>query len=307
MTTLNATFPDTYIVGAPKAGTTSLANWLSQRDEVHVCVPKEPFYWAFDYPRLSEHYGFADRDTYLGLFDHDDADASRRTVDASTVYLYSDRAVPEILRARPDARFVVCLRNPVDLVISYHRTQVVALNEPESSFDRAWRRSVTGVGDSGDPLDDKLLDYPRVGRLGAALRCISELVPESQLHPVVFDDVAANPADVWRQLTSFLDLPADPAPTFRAHNTSEKMFRSRAVRHLLHRPPPVLAEPVRRARQWARESDNVVVTRAKRLLWRREERPSVDAGLRSELKEFFREDVRALSTLIDRDLSRWSQ
>lgn len=306
MTVANATYPDTYVVGAPKAGTTSLSTWLSQRDEVHVCVPKEPFYWAFDYPRLSEHYGFSDRDTYLGLFDHELAKAAHRTVDASTVYLYSDRAVPEILRARPDARFVVCLRNPVDLLISYHRTQVVALNEPESSFQRAWQRSVTGVGNAGDPLDDKLLDYPRVGRLGAAARRMSELIPETQLHFVVFDDVAATPLDVWRQLMDFLDLAADPVPTFRAHNTSEKMFRSRAVRRLLHRPPSVLAEPVRRARQWARESDNVVVTRAKNLLWRREERPSVDSTLRQELTEFFGDDVKELSTLIDRDLTHWS-
>lgn len=304
MTAMDTTIPDTYIVGAPKAGTTSLASWLAQRDEVDVCVPKEPFYWAFDYPRLSGHYGFAERASYLDLFARAGAEARRR-VDASTVYLYSEQAVPEILRERPDARFIVCLRNPVDLVISYHRTQVVALNEPEATFERAWRRSVTGVGDTGNPLDEKLLDYPKVGRLGAAARRITALVPNSQLHFVMFDDVVTDPASVWRRLMNFLDLPDEPTPIFRAHNASEKMFRSYLLRRLLHRPPTALAEPVRRARQWARESDRPIVRRAKKLLWRRADRPAVDPALRHELRDFFTVDVRELSTLIDRDLTHW--
>lgn len=305
MTAVGVAYPDTYIVGAPKAGTTSLAAWLAQHADVHVCVPKEPFYWAFDYPRLAAHYGFADEAAYLRLFGAESALTATRTVDASTVYLYSDRAVPEIVRARPDARFIVCLRNPVDLIISYHRTQVVALNELEPSFENAWRRSVTGDEPAGEPLDPKLLDYPRVGRLGTAVARLSELVAADRLHTVVFDDLRTDPAGVWRRLTTFLELSPEPTPELLAHNASDKMFRSRVLRQLLHRPPSFLAEPLRRARQWARESDSVVVAQAKSLLWRREERPSVSSEFRKELAEFFRNDVRTLSQLIDRDLSHW--
>lgn len=294
-------FPDTYIVGAPKAGTTSLSEWLSSHDKVHVSVPKEPFYWAFDYPRLRDHYGFATTDAYLALFDTAEARAATRTIDASTVYLYSQQAIPEIWAARPDARFVVCLRNPVDLIVSYHRTQVVALNEPEQSLEYAWRRAVTGEGDHGNPLDSKLLDYPTVGRLGAAMRGLLDVVPRERIHVVWFDELSNDPAKVWHELTDFLEIAAEPAPEFAAHNTSGKMFRSRALRTALHRPPAPLAKAVRALRQWSRESDSALVTKAKGMLWRSEERPSLPAELSEELREFFRPDVEELAGLLGRE------
>lgn len=298
-------FPDTYIVGAPKAGTTSLSEWLASHDEVCVSVPKEPFYWAFDYPRLRAHYGFDNTDAYLALFDNEEARAATRTIDASTVYLYSEQAIPEIWDARPDARFVVCLRNPADLIVSYHRTQVVALNEPEQSLDQAWLRAVTGEGDAGNPLDPKLLDYPLVGRLGTAMRRMLDVVPADRVHVVSFDDLSSDPAGVWVRLTEFLEIPGDPQPEFEAHNTSSKMYRSRVLRNMLHRPPAPLDKAVRALRQWSRESDNKLVSRAKGMMWRSEGRPSVSPELAEELREYFRSDIEELSTLVGRDFGHW--
>lgn len=60
--------PNAYIVGAPKAGTTSLSQWLAQHPDVFFSVPKEPFYWASDYPGLRRHYGFETREAYEALF-----------------------------------------------------------------------------------------------------------------------------------------------------------------------------------------------------------------------------------------------
>jgi len=161
------TLPNLYLVGAPKAGTTTVASWLGQHPEIYWPAPKEPYYWAADYPRMREHYGFEDRATYERLYSPEAASAARYRGDGSTTYLYSESAIPEICRAVPDARFLVCVRDPVDLVISYHRTQVVALNESEPDFGRAWQRHRDGGLPDTDPLDEKLLDYATVGGVGA--------------------------------------------------------------------------------------------------------------------------------------------
>ena len=113
--------PDLYIVGAPKAGTTTIARWLSEHPAVYWSVPKEPYYWATDYPRMRAHYGFDSRAAYERLYASEQAFRARHRGDGSTTYLYSETAVPAIRESVPDARFVVCLRNPVDLVISYHK------------------------------------------------------------------------------------------------------------------------------------------------------------------------------------------
>ena len=85
------------------------------------------------------------------------------------------------------------------MLVSYHRTQLVALNEDEPDFG-AWRRSLEGRLPTGtDPLDPKLLDYPSVGRVGAALGRLLEHVDLERLHVVVFDDLVTDPEATWGQ------------------------------------------------------------------------------------------------------------
>ena len=40
--------PNTFIIGAPKSGTTALANYLSHHPNAFLCYPKEPSYWSSD-------------------------------------------------------------------------------------------------------------------------------------------------------------------------------------------------------------------------------------------------------------------
>jgi len=298
--------PQLYVIGAPKAGTTSIARWLSTHPQVYWSVPKEPFFWASDYPRMRAHYGFELVDAYRALYASPEATAARFRGDGSTTYLYSTRAVPEILRAVPEARFIVCLRNPVDLLVSYHRTQLVALNEDEPDFGRAWRRSLTGRVPDTDPLDPKLLDYPRVGRLGEAVDRLMSTVPREQVHFIAFDALSDEPEGVWCSLASFVGIESDPMPDFTAHNASDKMFRSPALRRLTHRPPRVLAPTVSRLRQWSRTTDMPSVLALKRRMWREQERPVAASADRQAVADFLRSDVALLSKLIGRDLSDWT-
>ncbi|MGH3455187.1 MAG: sulfotransferase family protein, partial [Nocardioidaceae bacterium] len=157
--------PDLYLVGAPKAGTTTVARWLSGHPDVYWSVPKEPYYWATDYPRMRAHYGFDTREAYERLYSSGRAARAWLRGDGSTTYLYSETAIPAICAEVPNARFVVCVRNPVHLVISYHRTQLIALNEDEPDFTKAWHRHLDGGLPDTDPLDEKLVDYTRVGEV----------------------------------------------------------------------------------------------------------------------------------------------
>jgi Sulfotransferase domain len=297
--------PGVYLIGAPKAGTTSVAAWLADHPDVHVSQPKEPFFWASDYPRMREHYGFADPDAYTSLFRDEVAGGSRHRVDASTTYLYSRRAVPDILERVADPRFLVCVRNPVDLLVSYHRTQVVALNEPEDDFARAWRRGRPAEGET-NALDAKLLDYDTVARQGAAVERAQRLAGGDRVHVVVFDDLVADPRQVWDRLQGFLGLTPQPLPQVSRHNPSNKTARWKGLRRTMHRPPAAIAPAVRRLRQWARTTDSATVGRAKNLLWKQTERPRIDDDLRRELETTFAEDVERLGRLLGRDLTGWT-
>ncbi len=299
--------PDAYIIGAPKAGTTSLAAWLGEHPDGFMSTPKEPFYWASDYPKLRAHYGFATQKAYSCLFDNPRSHAATLRAEGSTVYLYSQTAVTDILGAVPHARFVVCLRNPADLLASYHRTQVVTLNDHETDFGRAWRLRSSGSLKSADPIDPKLVDYPMVGRLGAAVQHLLGIVPRERIHFVFFEDLVSSSAAVWHDLTDFLGLPGDGRQNFSPQNPSRSMYRSRLLREALHRPPAVVAAPVRAIRQWSRESDSHVVQQLKRATWRPAAKPTLSTQLRQELVSFFADDVRLLGELLGRDLQAWTE
>jgi len=300
------TLPDLYLVGAPKAGTTTVAGWLAQHPDVFWSVPKEPYYWAADYPRMRAHYGFDSRTAYEGLYASAEATHARFRGDGSTTYLYSTRAIPDICAAVPDARFIVCLRNPVDLVVSYHRTQVVALNEDETSFARAWHRHRDGLLPNTDPLDEKLLDYAMVGNIGAALDRMLRVVPRDRLHLVVFDDLARDPLGTWSSLATFVGIDDAFVPSFAAANASNKAARWPTLRRLTHRPPATLEASVRRLRQWSRTTSTPGVAALKRRMWRPEPRPAVSNQDRHELGDFFKADVELLSESVGRDLAAWT-
>lgn len=300
------TIPNVYLIGAPKAGTTSIAQWLSQHPDLFFCQPKEPGFWAADYPRVSEVRGFETRAKYEGLYADPAAAAAKHRADGSTTYLYSTSAVPAIAaEVGPAARYLVALRNPVELVVSFHRLQQLRLNEDEPDFEKAWRRSLAGGLPGTDLLDPKLVDYPLVGNLGAAVARLLDVVPREQVHFVRFEDLRDRPEQVWQELTGFLGLSETPRPSFDVHNPSTKTFRSPLLHRLRHRPPAFLAAPMRRLRHLSLRSERFGGLK-KALWWREQPRPQVTAEVRAELRSYFAADVRRLGELTGWDLSSWT-
>jgi hypothetical protein len=245
-------------------------------------------------------------ESYQALFRSAEAQAASWRAEGSTVYLYSRTALAAINDEVPAARFVVCVRDPAAQLMSYHRTQLVVLNEDEQDLGRAWRRSLDGTGPSVTPIDPKLVDYPMVGRQGEALERCVDLVGRDRIHVIVFDDLVASPERVWRDLASFAQIDPSVEPEFRVRNASDKMYRSKALRRLTHRPPRLLAPAMTSLRQWSRTTDAPVVQKLKRLAWRAEPKPVTAAETSREIARYFAADVELMGKLLDRDLSHWT-
>lgn len=106
--------PRLFLIGAQKAGTTSLAYLLDQHPDIAVSNPKEPGFFAAHYERGLDWY----RSCYP---EH----LPRVLLDASTGYTMApvhgqaDDLVPRRIKQHaPDARFIYVLRDPVDRTIS---------------------------------------------------------------------------------------------------------------------------------------------------------------------------------------------
>ena len=134
--------PGFVILGAQKAGTTSLFKYLSQHPQVRSPMKKEVHYFDLNFSKGSTWYRahFPRRsDTDCGSAGNGEKEI---TFDSSPYYLFHP-AVPERLKAMlPQAKFVVMLRNPVDRAYSHY------WHEVELGYERLPLRAAFAEEDS---------------------------------------------------------------------------------------------------------------------------------------------------------------
>ena len=136
--------PNLFIIGAPKTGTTALANSISQHDEIFISKLKEPTYFdARTFYDFKEDYPIKSLDKYLDYFSAYEANNSKYKLDASVFNMYSEKSINEILNLSPDAKFIILLRDPVDASVSMHKQRLKypsgRMRELSNDFMECWR------------------------------------------------------------------------------------------------------------------------------------------------------------------------
>ncbi len=293
-------YPNFFIIGAPKCGTTSLASWLSKHPEIFMCRPKEPYFFCSDIRSLRAAETMED---YLNLFAGSQAKHCA-VGEASTTYLRSHFAVSHILKEIPQARFIVCLRNPVDMVASVHAQLIRGGRETELDLATAWvlqenRRQGVAVPRVG--LDQNDLQYGEMCRLGEQVERLLTQVPRKRVLFVFLEDIARVPHEIYTEVLSFLELPDDNREVFSAENI-RAMPRSRLLNRAL------MAAAILKYKLGIRHSLGFgsMLTRLSTRKVKPEER-DVSPAMRSEISAYFNKDIELLSQLVDRDLSSWQE
>ena len=209
--------PNLFLLGAPKCGTTSLAHWLGRHRAIYLSPVKEPHHYNKDDHRAD----YPERERYLALF-HGAGAEHRYRLEASTWYLHSRLAVSEILRDCPQARFIVCLRNPVDMAFSLHGHFVSkTARETVRDFEQAWELSdwrLRGEAIGCRAVNPSHLAYKHACRLGTQVQRLLGQVEPDRVHFVVLDDLKAHEAQTLRQVLAFLDLEPDISLALPADN-----------------------------------------------------------------------------------------
>jgi len=288
--------PNFFILGAPKCGTTALAQWLSAHPNVYFCPEKEPHYFNRDGRTVTR--TMADYEAlFVGA-----ASAHTAIGEGSTHYLYSRTAVPDILVYAPDAKFIVCLRNPVEMAPALHGERVRYGEETVRSFERAWELQGERAEGKHIPLsaraDPERLQYGSYCSLGKQTRRLLSLVPRDRVLMIVLDDLGSDTRREYLRVLEFLGLQDDGRMEFPVVNAA-KRTRSVAVAfglRMIHDLKKDIGfeipwfSPGRVLRQW-----NV----------KKEPRPKLPSSMRKKLCKYFEDDISLLEHILDRDLSGW--
>jgi hypothetical protein len=295
--------PNFLVIGAAKAGTTSLYDYLRQHPEVFVPTVKEPRFFAYDGRPLPA--GGPGRDwihdatvtdlaSYEALFD--EAGGAKARGEASPLYLYSAHAATRIAARVPGARLVAILRDPADRAFSHYLHLRRDRLEPCSSFADALARERKRIEDDWDWS----FHYRALGFYNEQLARYAMLFPPGALHIELYEDLAADPAGVARRVFTFLGVDPEFVPDVRARLNPGGVPREGAGWRMATR----YDHPVRRALRPLLPHRLRLVLLA-RLRARSLERPTLDPDVRADLVAGYREDIERLQARLDRDLSAW--
>lgn len=299
---MSTTIPNFFMVGAPKSGTTALSHYLSHNPNIFITNLKEPEYFAADFRgrcvKLLK--------SYLNLF----SEAEKRNYvaigECSTIYLHSEVAIENIMKFNREAKILVMLRNPADLVISLHAQLLKEGYETEDSFINAWTLEQERLFGRRLPFlfgrDPKQLFYSDWGKLGTQLRRCMDIVPASQLRVIIFDDFVSNPRKIYQDVLSFLDVPDDGRIDFPIINVSRIPRKKNAARvlrlfFLLWLPIRIqlfkgkgigFGQYIQNKFEFPQNSEDTSIKKYKKML-----------------RRYFSNEISILENLLNRDLENW--
>ena len=128
-----------FIVGAPRAGTTTMSHWLRAHPQILFPFVKEPhFFTQHDLRGLAEPElrRVVERDYLDHYFAAPEGEQSVGA-DCSVSYLYAPEQLEPVLKLWPDSRFVVSVRDPLTLLPSLHKRLIFTGDENLRRFEDA--------------------------------------------------------------------------------------------------------------------------------------------------------------------------
>jgi hypothetical protein len=289
--------PNFFIVGAAKAATTSLADYLGQHPDIFLSAIKEPFYFVTDIGAK----GYGSYDEYLSLFQK--AGNARAVGEASTGYLFDQDAPGLIEKHFPGARILIMLRNPVDMAFSLWRYMTITGNEAKKfeeaiSDEERRHRKTLQFGESCAGWWANYLYLERASYYEQVKRYI-EIFGRSRIGIHIFETFIENPVECCQEMFAFLEVDHRFVPNCGEIINASGGVRSQILRDLRHRKYPLIQKLVPKRHRMRIRSF------ARQINIKKEPKLVMNQETRSTLMTFFREDIVSLEHLLGFEVLQW--
>lgn len=295
--------PNFFLVGAPKCGTTALAQYLNTHPNIYMSDPKEPHFFSEEFHLPN----FTTWEQYLKLFEN--TEKQHHIIgEASTHYLCSAQAIPKIYDYNPDAKIVAMLRNPVDLVYSYHSQLLYNMGDEDiADFEQAWALQQSRRQGRNIPRlsrNPATLQYSSIGSLGTQVEKLLATFPANQVQIIFFEDFKSSTLQIYKHVLKFLELDYDGRTDFPKVNAN-KTHRFKALGSFTEKPPQALLNLAAPVKSVLGLKSLGVMSSLRQTNAQSSERSPLKAEFRSILIDEFCPEIQKLSGLVNRDLSHW--
>lgn len=280
--------PTFFVIGAPRAGTTSLYQYLALHPEIGMSRLKEPHFFADNIPSPVERV--SNRAAYEALFPADTA--VRGEASPSYTCFAQHSGPPErISELIPDARFIYLVRDPVERTMSHYLHRVSVENERRSLSD--------ALGDVEDPANP----YTCPSRYATQLERYLDYFPRERILIIDQKDLLARRADRMREVYAFLGVdPEFTSPQFHEQlgaSNDRRRYRQgyfRVINRVAASPLRVLPARARRAMRNGME----------RILFPALEKPTMSDDLRDRLVNLYAPEMERFRQLTSMSFDAWT-
>jgi Sulfotransferase domain len=291
--------PNLFIIGAAKAGTTALYDYLTQHPQVYLSRVKEPMFFSRE-----EKYARG-LDWYEAEYFNGAEDYPVRS-EATPHYLYwSEKVAPrikDVYGERP-VKFIVSLRDPVSRAYSWYWNMVREGRE-DLDFDEALRVEEDRLKQNRYELYQRgsmVYGYYTGSRYASLLQPYLELFSLESFFFVFQDDLKSRENETCKEIFEFLGI-ASTIQINTSNSNPAAMPRSRLLHQTLRQHSlfkefikPFIPTRIRRP------------LKSKMMQANLRETPYVplDPQLAHQLRLSYRPEIEKLEKITSRDLSSW--
>jgi hypothetical protein len=194
-------YPNFYIVGFPRSGTTSLWNILRKHEYIQGCKYKEPNFLCKDIRSndLDNWVWIKTEKQYLSYFKNPE---KKYWLDASVTYIFSEDA-PKLIKQLVDKpKIIIMVRNKEDSMKSFYKRAVVNASE-----NRGFEDAIKNV--KHNPLErwKGQTDYKNLFNHKKHIKNYTELFGPNELKIVQFNDYIKDELKVVNEICDWLGIP----------------------------------------------------------------------------------------------------
>ena len=278
------TWPNFFIVGTSKAGTSSLYNYLTATDDVYL-APKGEIHYFFP----EEFKKNNSKEEYLSLFEN----TKEKAIGEYSSYL-EDIESPHLIKSTiPNSKVIICLRDPVERAFSHYLGSRRSKDEI-LPFNEAFEKYMV-------PIDKKSKFYKKYIELGLYYENVKRFLDvfgNDKVMIIIFEEYIKEPEKIFRKILDFLqvksEIPSIVGKTYNAYaeplgNVGNKIIKNEIINRIAKK---ILSKELR-------------VTLLRIITNKRGKKPSLSQDQRKFLENFYINDSTKLEKFLDYKLP-WS-
>ncbi|MDP7366530.1 MAG: sulfotransferase domain-containing protein [Candidatus Pacebacteria bacterium] len=282
-------------VATPRGGTTWISKCLSEHPDVCVLGETEPHFFLYDSKYNQGTGWFAKR------FKHCSAKEKMKG-EWSNLYLYSKKAALRIKKHNPNAKIVMCLRNPAIRAHSqYINRRYNATIMPFYSFKYIINH------------EDKY-HYLKWGSYAEYIKYYQTLFPKENIYIIFYEEFLKNPKQEIQKLFSFLEVDSSVVPPSinkYIYDRASRKFYSLYAQSIINKfigfyknLPNIVRFPLKKigVRKLLRKLKHLNRYKGNSQKF---EKPTIDPAIHERLKKFYKNDIEELETLLNKRLDFW--